>query len=110
MSRVPTAFLTHSVGLALPGASSARGGSEFSAAVPTPAQVEDTAEIRIDQRTQSDTAGTEIQMRALVIVQLDRRIEPGARVTLPDGRVLTIAHRRHLEHRHAPSHSELWAV
>jgi hypothetical protein len=107
--RLPRAILTHKVKLRPLAGTSARGAT-FAADLVRRAHVEERAVLRIDQRTDSATAGTEIQMNTQVIVQLEDYCPPGSRVELADGTIITVANAMRREHRDAPSHAELWGV
>lgn len=84
-------------------------GQTFADPVPLRAHVEEKTSLRIDQRSASTTAGTEIVTRVLLIAQLDRTLTPGTRITTALGEV-SIVNASHLAHPSAPSHSELWCA
>lgn len=108
MGRVPSYMLTHQLGVELVEGTNARG-DVFGDLFTIPAHAEDSSELVVDERTTSPTAGTEVMANVYGIVQLDRRIEPGTRITW-QGKAHIVVRRKHLEHRAAPSHTELWGV
>lgn len=101
-------MLPHRVGLrAMTGYNAS--GAVHAAAVTRPAHVEEKASLRIDERTGSETAGTEITMGVRVIVQLEDYRAPGSLVEW-NGRTLTVANAARFEHPYAPSHADLGCV
>lgn len=111
MSRMPAFLLPDKVTLYPLAAPSGRGGARKDEnGRARAALVELRPTLRVDERTDSATAGTEIVMSTRVIVQVEDYQLPGSRIVLDDGTEVQVANARRYRHPNAPSNAELWAV
>lgn len=111
MSRMPNFLLPHTVTLYPLAAAAGRGGArKESSGRKRRALVELRPSLRVDQRTDSTTAGTEITMSTRVIVQAEDYLDPGARIVLDSGAEVQVANAILVQHPGAPSNAELWTV
>lgn len=101
-------MLTHEVTIERMTGNGPRGAT-FGTPQTRAAHVEERVVLRVDERTDSATAGTIIEMHVVAILQLEDYCEPGTRVTW-NGRTVVVGNSIRLEHRDAPSHNEIACV
>jgi len=107
--RLPRVMLPHQVDLRALAATTARQGATYADPIRRRGSVEERSALKIDQRTSSDTAGTEIVMSTVVYLQVEDYLEPGGLIDYR-GKTLTVANARRYEAPLLPSSAELWCV
>lgn len=107
--RIPGYLLDKSITYEAPKGSTP-SGTNYDTPKPIACHYEDKAALKVDERTESPTAGTLITMNTQVIGQLDRTLQIGARITYPSGEQAILSNLRHYEHTHTPNNTEFWTV